>query len=38
VSILTPKDDKVWHAETYFTPEFEPPEWRKDIVERVPRD
>lgn len=37
VSILTIKDDKVWHAETYFAPEFEPPEWRKDIVERVPR-
>lgn len=38
VSILTLKDDKVWHAETYFAPEFEPPEWRKDIVEIVPRD
>ena len=38
VSILTMKDDKVWHAETYFAPEFEPPEWRKGIVEIVPRD
>jgi hypothetical protein len=38
VSILTLKDDKVWHAETYFAPEFEPPEWRKGIVEIVPRD
>ena len=33
VSILTLKDDKVWRAETYFAPEFEPPEWRKGIVE-----
>lgn len=38
VSILTLKDDKVWHAETYFAPEFEPPEWRRGIVEIVPRD
>ena len=38
VSILTMKDDKIWHAETYFAPEFEPPEWRKGIVEIVPRD
>jgi hypothetical protein len=38
VSILTLKDDMVWHAETYFAPEFEPPEWRRGIVEIVPRD
>jgi hypothetical protein len=38
VSILTLKEDRVAHAETYFAPEFEPPEWRKDIVEIVPRD
>jgi hypothetical protein len=38
VSILTLKDDKVAHAETYFAPEFDPPEWRKDMVEIVPRD
>jgi hypothetical protein len=38
VSILTLKDGKVAHAETYFAPEFEPPEWRKGIVEIVPRD
>lgn len=38
VSILTLKDDRVAHAETYFAPEFDPPEWRKDIVEIVPRD
>jgi hypothetical protein len=38
VSILTMKDDKIWHAETYFAPEFEPPEWRKGIVELIPRD
>src|SRR5918994_1131735 len=38
VSILTMRDDKVAHAETYFAPEFDPPEWRKDMVEIVPRD
>ncbi len=38
VSILTIKDEKVAHAETYFAPEFEPPEWRKGMVEIVPRD
>jgi hypothetical protein len=38
VSILTLRDDKIAHAESYFAPEFEPPEWRKDIVEIVPRD
>ena len=38
VSILTLKDDKIIHAETYFAPEFEPPEWRRDIVEIIPRD
>lgn len=37
VSILTMKDDKVWHAETYFAPEFDPPDWRKGMVEIVPR-
>jgi hypothetical protein len=38
VSILTLKDDRVWHAETYFAPEFEPPEWRKGLSEIIPRD
>jgi hypothetical protein len=38
VSILTLRDDKIAHAETYFAPEFEPPEWRRDIVEIMPRD
>ena len=38
VSILTLKDDRVIHAETYFAPEFDPPEWRRGIVEIVPRD
>lgn len=38
VSILTLKDDKVWHAETYFAPEFEQPEWRKGVVEVVQRE
>jgi len=38
ISILTLKDGKIFHAETYFAPEFEPPEWRKGMVEIVPRD
>jgi hypothetical protein len=38
VSILTLRDDKVIHAETYFAPEFESPEWRKGMVEILPRD
>ena len=38
VSILTMKDERVAHAETYFAPEFEPPEWRKGMVEIVSRD
>jgi ketosteroid isomerase-like protein len=38
VSILTLKDGKVAHAETYFAPEFDPPEWRKGITEILPRD
>ena len=38
VSILTMKDDRIWHAETYWAPEFEPPEWRRGMVEIEPRD
>jgi hypothetical protein len=38
VSILTLRDEKVVHAETYFAPEFDPPEWRRGMVEILPRD
>ena len=38
VSILTIREDRIIHAETYFAPEFDPPEWRKGYVEVVPRD
>ena len=38
VSILTLRDEMVIHAETYFAPEFDPPEWRKELVQIVPRD
>jgi hypothetical protein len=38
VSITTLKDQKIFYAETYFAPEFDPPEWRKDMVEILPRD
>ena len=38
VSILTMKEELVVHSETYFAPEFDPPEWRKGMAEIVPRD
>jgi len=38
ISIITLREDQVIHAETYFAPEFEPPEWRKGMVEILPRD
>jgi len=37
VSILSVKDDKIAQSETYFAPEFEPPEWRKGMAEIIPR-
>lgn len=36
VSIMTLRDGLIAHSETYFAPEFEPPEWRSDLAERVP--
>lgn len=36
VSIVTLRDGLILHSETYFAPEFEPPDWRRDMVERVP--
>lgn len=38
VSIVQVRDGRIASSETYFAPEFEPPEWRRDIVEIVPRD
>ena len=38
ISIVELRDGRVYHADTYFAPDFEPPEWRRDIAERVPRD
>lgn len=38
VSVLTLRDGRIAHAETYFAPEFDPPEWRKGMVEIIPRD
>jgi hypothetical protein len=38
VSIVEVRDGRIVGSETYFAPEFEPPEWRRDIVEIVPRD
>lgn len=37
VSIVQIRDGRIAASETYFAPEFEPPEWRRDIVEIVPR-
>jgi len=37
VSIVTVRDERIFHAETYFAPEFEPPEWRRDLAEPMPR-
>lgn len=38
VGIVELKDGKIYRAESYFAPDFEPPEWRRDMVEIVPRD
>jgi hypothetical protein len=38
VAIVELRDGKIYRTETYFVPDFEPPEWRRGIVERLPRD
>ena len=38
VTFVQMRDGKVFRTESYYAPEFEPPEWRKGIVETVPRD
>jgi hypothetical protein len=38
VAIVELRDDLVYRAETYFAPDFDPPEWRKPFVELIPRD
>jgi hypothetical protein len=38
VGIVELKDGKIFRSESYFAPDFDPPEWRRDIVEIVPRD
>lgn len=38
VGIVELKDGKIYRSDTYFAPEFEPPEWRREMVEIVPRD
>lgn len=38
VSIVQVRDGKFASTETYFAPAFDPPEWRSDIVEVVPKD
>lgn len=38
ISIVEVRDGRIVSSETYFAPEFEPPEWRRGLVEIVPRD
>jgi hypothetical protein len=38
VSIITLRDEKIFHTETYFAPEFEAPEWRRGLSEPMPHD
>jgi hypothetical protein len=38
VGIVELKDHRIFRSDTYFAPEFDPPEWRRDMVEIVPRD
>ena len=38
VAVVELKDGKIYRVDTYFAPDFEPPEWRRDFVEIVPRD
>ena len=38
VGIIEIRDERIYRGETYFAPEFEPPEWRRDLVEIVPRE
>ena len=38
ITIVELKDGKIYRADSYFAPDFEPPEWRRDFVEIVPRE
>jgi hypothetical protein len=38
IGIVELKDGKIYRSESYFAPDFDPPEWRRDLVEIVPRD
>ena len=38
VAIVELKDGKIHRSDTYFAPDFDPPEWRRGFVEIVPRD
>jgi hypothetical protein len=38
VAIVELKDAKIYRSETYFAPDFDPPEWRKGMVEIGPRE
>ena len=37
VSVVELKGERIVSAETYFAPEFEPPEWRRELVDKGPR-
>lgn len=38
VSIVQLRDGRITASETYFAPEFERPEWRRDMTEIIPSD
>jgi hypothetical protein len=38
VALFELRDGRIWKRTTYFAPEFEPPEWRRDLVDVLPRD
>ena len=38
VAIVELKDHQIYRSDTYFAADFDPPEWRRDMVEIVPRD
>jgi hypothetical protein len=38
LGIIEIRDGRIYRGETYFAPEFDPPEWRRDFVEIVPRE
>jgi hypothetical protein len=38
VAIIELRDEKIYRSENFFAPEFDPPEWRRQFAEIIPRD